>query len=71
MTNERFAASSNKRARYSGAIANVNLHVLQRCAAIMNEDEIRRVENTTRAQRLRDIRPPGKEWNVRLGTLRM
>ena len=29
----------------SGAIADVNLHVLQRCIAIVNEDEVRRVEN--------------------------
>jgi hypothetical protein len=47
MANERFVASSNERARHSGAIANVNLDAFQCILAIMNEDEIRRVENPT------------------------
>src|SRR5262245_37772816 len=45
MTDQRFAAFMNERSRDRGAIANVDLHVLQRCTAIVNEDEIGRVEN--------------------------
>jgi hypothetical protein len=45
MANEPFAPPSNKRSRYSGAIADVNLDAFQGILAIMNEDEIRRVEN--------------------------
>jgi hypothetical protein len=45
MANKPFAPPSNKRSRYSGAIADVNLDAFQGILAIMNEDEIRRVEN--------------------------
>jgi hypothetical protein len=37
---------SNKRTRYSGAIANVNLHIFQRRGAIMDKNEIRNIKNT-------------------------
>jgi hypothetical protein len=36
-----FAPPWNKRSRYSGAIADVNLDAFQGILAIMNEDEIR------------------------------
>jgi hypothetical protein len=47
MANERFATPPNERARHSRTIANVNLDAFQCILAIMNEDEIRRVENST------------------------
>src|SRR4030095_7177628 len=47
MANEPFAAPSNERARHRGAIADENLHAFQRILAIMNEDQIRRIENPT------------------------
>src|SRR6202040_2451520 len=46
MANETFAPPSNKRTRYSGAIANVNLHIFQRRGAIMDKNEIRNIKNT-------------------------
>src|SRR6266550_1409162 len=45
MANERFAAFANERARDRGAIADVKLHAVQRCIALVNEDEVGRVEN--------------------------
>ena len=47
MANKPFAPPSNKRSRYSGAIADVNLDAFQGILAIMNEDEIRCVESPT------------------------
>src|SRR5206468_9237088 len=42
---QRSAAFANKRVRDRGAIANVDLHALKRRTALVNEDEVRRVEN--------------------------
>src|SRR4030095_6919748 len=46
MTNQRFATPPNERVRYSGAIANVNLDVLQRLSAFMDKYKIRSIKNT-------------------------
>src|SRR6266550_3087347 len=45
MANERLVASSNERARHSSTIANIDLHAVQRCTALVNEDEVARIEN--------------------------
>jgi len=69
VTDERFAAPPNERARYSSAVANVNLRILQRRSSIMNKDEIGNVKYT-RDQLSRDIRQPERESSVQLQTLR-
>ena len=48
--NEGVAALTNERPGECGAVANVNLHVLQRRSAIMNEQEIRSVKNACPAR---------------------
>src|SRR5207247_467248 len=45
VTDECFAAFANKRARNRGTIANVDLHPVERCTALVNEDQVGRVEN--------------------------
>ena len=47
VTDQRFAAFADERARYRGAIADVDLHALKRCTALVNKDEIGRVENAS------------------------
>src|SRR4029453_13814184 len=46
MANERLTTPPNERARHSGAIANINLHVFQRRNAIMDKHKIRNIKNT-------------------------
>ena len=67
MANERFVAASNERTRYSSAIANVNLQILERRSAVMDKYEIRDVKDrrTTGAHAISDSRSKNGVFNCK------
>jgi hypothetical protein len=65
MANECFAAFPNERARYSRAITNINLDVLERRSAIVNKYEIGNVKNAGApcAEAISDSRSKNRMFN--------
>src|SRR5882724_3501019 len=65
MADEMFSALANERAGQGCAVADVNLHAIERCRPIVDEDEIWRIKNprTARAYLVSNSRSQNRMFN--------